>query len=223
LVERVDTDAVRELINRGAALIEVLPKSAYDTEHLPGALSIPLGKLTGEAVACLDAKRPTITYCYDYQCDLSARAAHRLETLGFARVYDYAASKVAWLAAGLPAEGRIAENRRAGGVARTDVPTCDLDATVTDVAAIIDGHERVVVTDDDGVVLGIVRRDILGLPDKTWVEAVMQPAPPTVRPSITVDELADSMENDGRSYVLVTHFDGTLVGLIERSDLYGRH
>jgi predicted transcriptional regulator len=84
-------------------------------------------------------------------------------------------------------------------------------------------HDRTVVTDDSGVVLGLVRREVLGLPPGTAVERVMQLAPPTVRPSIQVDELADSMERDGRSYVLVSHLDGTLVGLIERADLDGRH
>jgi len=223
VVERIDTDAVRDLMDRGATVIEVLPKEAYDTEHLPGALSIPLAELTPDAVADLKLDRPTITYCYDYQCDLSARAAHRLETLGFSRVYDYTASKAAWFAAGLPAEGSVADSRRAASAARTAVPTCSPDATVAEVASTIGDHRRVIVVDEDGFVLGVVRREVLDLPAETWIEGLMQPAPPSVRPSVTVDALATSMDDDGRTYVLVTRFDGTLVGLIERSDLYGRH
>jgi CBS domain-containing protein len=68
-----------------------------------------------------------------------------------------------------------------------------------------------------------VRREVLGLPGATRAEAVLQPAPPTVRPAITVSELAESMDKDGRTYVLVSSFDGVLVGLIEREDLYGAH
>ena len=36
---------------------------------------------------------------------MSPRAAWRLERLGFTEVYDYAAGKVDWMAAGLPTEG----------------------------------------------------------------------------------------------------------------------
>jgi rhodanese-related sulfurtransferase len=222
VAERVDTEQVRALAREGAVLIEVLPRDAYEAEHLPGALSIPLEELNRDAVAELDPTRPTVTYCYDYQCDLSARAARRLETLGFDRVYDYTASKVAWFAEGLPTAGRIRDERRAGAVARP-VPTCSLSDTVAELAQPMADHDRTVVTDDSGVVLGLVRREVLGLPPGTAVERVMQLAPPTVRPSIQVDELADSMERDGRSYVLVSHLDGTLVGLIERADLDGRH
>ena len=35
---------------------------------------------------------------------MSPRAAWRLESLGFARVYDYVAGKADWMAAGLPTE-----------------------------------------------------------------------------------------------------------------------
>jgi rhodanese-related sulfurtransferase/CBS domain-containing protein len=223
VAERIDTEAVRALVDQGAALVEVLPPSAYNAEHLPGAVNIPLPDLTPDAVKDLDPKRPTIVYCYDYQCDLSARGARRLETLGFGEVYDYAASKVAWFSAGLPAEGSVPDSARAGAVARTDVPRCALDTTVGDLAEIIKDHRRAVVVDADGIVLGLVRREALALPDDTRAEAVMQPAPPTVRPAITVDELAESMDKDGRTYVLVSHFDGVLVGLIEREDLYGGH
>lgn len=217
----IDTDRVRELAEQGAVLIEVLPKTAYDLEHLPGAVSIPLEELTADAVHGLDPEKPTVAYCYDYQCDLSARAAHRLETLGFSDVYDYTASKVAWLAMGLPAEGSRPAARRAGAQARRDVPTCGPDATVGDLEAVIGHAPRVVVLDDERIVLGVVRREALGLEGVTPVASVLQPAPPSVRPSIPLDELAESMEQDRRSYVLVTHLDGELVGVIEHDDLHG--
>jgi rhodanese-related sulfurtransferase/CBS domain-containing protein len=220
--ERADTEAVRDLAARGALLIEVLPRTAYDAEHLPGAISIPLPDLTPEAVDGLDRSRPTVAYCYDYQCDLSARAARRLETLGFEEVYDYVASKVAWLAVGYPSEGSVPEARRAGSVARS-IPRCALDTTVGELDSILVDGDRAAVVDESDVVLGLVRREVLALPPETRVDAAMQPAPPTVRPSVTVDELAESMDRDDRTYVLVSNLDGTLIGIIERSDLYGHH
>lgn len=48
-------------------MVEVLPKGAYDEEHLPGAQNIPLMSLSEEAVADLDRAAPIVVYCFDYQ------------------------------------------------------------------------------------------------------------------------------------------------------------
>jgi rhodanese-related sulfurtransferase len=63
----IDRDDVRKLIEGGAQLIEVLPSSHYEEEHLPGAINIPLKKLNREATAQLERDRPVIVYCHDYQ------------------------------------------------------------------------------------------------------------------------------------------------------------
>src|SRR5690348_11372557 len=99
MARTVNTQEVRQLVADGAQLLEVLPASAYTREHLPGALNIPLPQITTAALdaAGLDARRATVVYCYDHECDLSSRAAALLEAFGFAEVYDYAASKTAWL------------------------------------------------------------------------------------------------------------------------------
>ena len=65
---------------------------------------------------------------------MSARAAWRLESLGFTQVYDYVAGKLDWLAAGLTSEGSNAQQPRAGDVARSDVPTCRLQERLGEVA-----------------------------------------------------------------------------------------
>ena len=55
---------------------------------------------------------------------MSARAAWRLESLGFTKVYDYVGGKSDWIAAGLPVEGELANVPRAINVVKRDVPTC---------------------------------------------------------------------------------------------------
>ena len=55
---------------------------------------------------------------------MSARAAWRLEELGFAQIYDYVPSKIDWFANGLPREGEAAGVPWAGDLARDDAPTC---------------------------------------------------------------------------------------------------
>ena len=60
-------DEVRELLEEGAQLVEVLPRQEYEEEHLPGAINIPLKELNRETTARLKRDAPVIVYCHDYQ------------------------------------------------------------------------------------------------------------------------------------------------------------
>jgi len=55
---------VRELMEKGAQLVEVLPPGEFDEDHLPGAVNIPLRRIETEAVT-LDRTLPIIVYCWD--------------------------------------------------------------------------------------------------------------------------------------------------------------
>jgi rhodanese-related sulfurtransferase len=61
----IHRDQVRDLIETGAQLVEVLPAAEYEEEHLPGALSIPLKTLDASTVSALDRDAPVIVYCWD--------------------------------------------------------------------------------------------------------------------------------------------------------------
>jgi rhodanese-related sulfurtransferase len=63
----IGRDQVRDLLARGAQLVEVLPPDEYEWMHLRGARSLPLKALTPEAAATLDRDRPVVTYCHDFQ------------------------------------------------------------------------------------------------------------------------------------------------------------
>jgi rhodanese-related sulfurtransferase len=41
----IGRDQVRQLLEQGAQLVEVLPEPEYEDEHLPGAINIPLKTL----------------------------------------------------------------------------------------------------------------------------------------------------------------------------------
>lgn len=222
MARTITTEELRKLTaDGGVQLVEVLPEESFEKEHLPDAVSIPLAELVKRAGE-LDKDRVVVTYCFDFQCDLSSRAASLLEALGFRHVYDYTASKVAWFAEGHPAEGRTPSTSRAGAICR-QVPTCGLDGTTGDLADRFDDTGVVVVVDDETTVLGLVRREATGLPSATPIVKAMQAAPTTVRPSITASELADSMRKENRAFVLVTTLHGQLLGIIERDDLHGEH
>jgi len=57
---------VKRLLEGGAQLVDVLPEGDFETDHLPGAINIPLKKMTAVTVAALDRNRPVIVYCDDF-------------------------------------------------------------------------------------------------------------------------------------------------------------
>lgn len=62
----IGIDEVQRLvIEETAQLVEVLPEREFAEEHLPGAINIPLKKLTRQAAEGLDRSRPVIVYCWD--------------------------------------------------------------------------------------------------------------------------------------------------------------
>ncbi len=130
MFQKIAYQQLRQLLDQDAQLVEVLPPEEYAEEHLPGAINIPLKQLDGASTAQLDKQRPVVVYCWDYLCDMSPRAAARLDSLGFAKVYDYAPSKVDYLARGLPREGEKAGDSSAIELLREDVVRCGLGERV---------------------------------------------------------------------------------------------
>ena len=62
---QIDYPRLRELLDDGAQLVEVLPEAEYAEEHLPGAVGIPLKKLDAESTAQLDKSKAVVVYCWD--------------------------------------------------------------------------------------------------------------------------------------------------------------
>ena len=64
----IDRDELRRLRREEQAeLVEVLPATSFEDEHLPGAINIPLKTLDAASAASLDPRAPVIVYCYDSQ------------------------------------------------------------------------------------------------------------------------------------------------------------
>jgi rhodanese-related sulfurtransferase len=61
----IDRNEVRRLLDGGAQLVEVLPFSEYEEDHLPGAVSLPLRQIERQAEGLLEQGRPVIVYCWD--------------------------------------------------------------------------------------------------------------------------------------------------------------
>lgn len=151
---------------------------------------------------------------------MSARAAWRLETLGFPPVFRYKPGKEAWFAYGLPIEGARASIPRAGDVARRDVPTCQLTERIGDVQMRIRalGWDQCIVVGPDNVVLGRVRHRQLGQAPELPVEEVMEPGPTTIRPDTILADLVARMQARRVGTIIVTNPDGQLLGVVLRRD-----
>jgi phage shock protein E len=62
---RIAAQGVQELMSAGATVVEVLPRTEYTEQHLPGALGIPLKELDAGRVADIDPDAPVVVYCWD--------------------------------------------------------------------------------------------------------------------------------------------------------------
>src|SRR5438046_292731 len=120
---------------------------------------------------------------------MSARAAWRLESLGFADVYRYQGGRDDWIANGLPIRGVRTRTVRVADVARRDVPTCVLGTRVAEARRHAEdaGWTECVVVNGGGVVLGILRERALDGDANALVDDVMDPGPVTER----LDSAAD--------------------------------
>jgi rhodanese-related sulfurtransferase len=67
MITEIDRDAVRPMMAAGAQLVDARSAEDYQSEHLPGALSLPLKSLDRATADQLDHQRPVITYCWDSQ------------------------------------------------------------------------------------------------------------------------------------------------------------
>jgi rhodanese-related sulfurtransferase/CBS domain-containing protein len=216
----IDREQVQRLLVEGAQLVEVLPAAEYQDEHLPEAINIPLKALNAETTQDLVRERAVIVYCYDYQWDMSPRAAWRLESLGFEQVYDYVAGKADWGSFGLPIEGERHSGTRVGAHVRGDVPSCGLSDGLAEVRERVrgTGWDTCFVVSDSRVVLGRLGREALARDDSLSVEEAMTAGPSTVRPSLGLDEAVERMRGQGLTSLPVTRSDGVLVGVIRRED-----
>jgi CBS domain-containing protein len=151
---------------------------------------------------------------------MSARAAWRLESLGFTRVYRYTPGKDGWLASGLPTEGVDAATPRAGDVADRDTPTCAVHDRLGTVRHRLNaaGAASCIVVNDRRVVLGRVRGESLAGDAGQTMETVMEAGPTTVRPGEPLDALIARMRQRKVGSIIVSTAEGELVGVLRRED-----
>jgi CBS domain-containing protein len=155
---------------------------------------------------------------------MSPRAAWRLESLGFTKVFDYAPGKLDWVSVGLPVEGTKANEPNLGRLSRRDSPTCKLDERISDVKARLQGDPTspCVVVNDHRIVLGLLRSDAIQANGSKTVEDAMLKGPVTFRPNAALEEVDRYLTDHHLGYALVTTSDGELIGLAGSDDIRRR-
>lgn len=216
---RIGHREVQALIKDGAQILDALPADDFAKQHIAGAINVPLEEFSEKLISGLDSKKPTITYCFDNQCDLSARLGARLIHEKFASVYEYAASLADWVAYGLPIEGEEASVPRAGAVSKHDFPTCRPDEALSDVVDRLGGHTLCAVVDEDGVLLGrLLQGDIERHRGKTAGE-VAHKGPSTFRPDVPVADMAKWFDKRKVDAFIISTPDGKPFGVLYRADV----
>ena len=61
----INAEQLQQLAADGAQIVDVLPPEEYAAAHIPGAINLPLRKLTAETAGQLDRERAVVVYCWD--------------------------------------------------------------------------------------------------------------------------------------------------------------
>ncbi len=152
---------------------------------------------------------------------MSPRAAARLESLEFTRVYDYEAGKSDWLASPLPTEGRAAGKPYAAALVRGDDIACHLGERLGDVAKRVRaaGKNVCIVVDERHIVLGRIRGRAFDGDPNSLVEDAMQPGPSTIRPDTDLGTVVKTLRDGNVASTLVTNQEGRLIGTVYLEDI----
>ncbi len=102
-MKTVSTEELQVRLEQGpVALFDVRGDVEYEAEHIPGALTAPLGSLTFRVASVMNHESFVVVYGEGSGVDLASEAVERLEGLGMTNVHRYADGLEGWRAAGLP-------------------------------------------------------------------------------------------------------------------------
>jgi len=86
-------------------LLNVLDEDAFQREHIPGSINVPLSSpdFTDAVFEHAEgADTIVVVYCSGVECSASGKAAAQLEQAGFSDVHHYEAGMTGWASAHLP-------------------------------------------------------------------------------------------------------------------------
>jgi len=98
-ISRDELKRMNEQQHEDFALINVLPREAFNKRHIRTSINIPVER--DDFVELVEAvnggkKRKVVVYCANFDCDASPNAARKLEQAGFENIYDYEGGTEDW-------------------------------------------------------------------------------------------------------------------------------
>jgi rhodanese-related sulfurtransferase len=81
-------------------LVNALAREAFESERIPGSISIPVGDALRLAPEVLATDQPIVVYCSSRSCTASPTLAQKLVDLGFSEVIDFEGGIEGWERAG---------------------------------------------------------------------------------------------------------------------------
>ena len=106
LTTLITRDELRAAVARGeVTVVDALPASYFDQQHLPGALNLFVDEARERAHEVLPDKNAAIVaYCSNSACANSEGVVRVLTSLGYTNVRKYREGIQDWVEAGLPTE-----------------------------------------------------------------------------------------------------------------------
>jgi rhodanese-related sulfurtransferase len=93
------------IANGDVTVVDALPASYFEQEHLPGAVNLFVDEAADRAAEVLpDKDANVVTYCSNASCANSEGVAKTLTRLGYLHVRRYVDGIQDWVEAGLPTE-----------------------------------------------------------------------------------------------------------------------
>lgn len=84
-------EAKEKIINEGAILIDVRTKEEYNTEHIDGAILLPVDSIDENSIKDIVSDKDDVIIVYCQSGNRSSKALDTLESLGYTEVYDLGA------------------------------------------------------------------------------------------------------------------------------------
>ena len=105
-VKKIQAAAAKEMLQRGAVVVDVRDAGSYGRGHIPGAFNLDLNiALTEESLMALVDKNDSVVFhCWGVSCSYSAMACAKARLWGYTKVHYFAGGIPAWKAAGYPVE-----------------------------------------------------------------------------------------------------------------------
>ena len=88
--QQISQEAAKELMDaRDVIVLDVREQHEYDSGHIPGAVLLPVGTITGDTAAAVIDDLDTVILVYCRSGNRSKTASQALVDLGYTNVYEF--------------------------------------------------------------------------------------------------------------------------------------